>query len=165
QVEHPVTETVTGLDLVVEQIRLAAGERLSFDQARASQIRCHSIEHRINAEDPDRGFAPCPGLVESLDLPGGPGVRVETHLYAGYTVPSYYDSLLAKLIVNAPDRLAAIERARRALSEFKVGGLHTTIPFHQKVLAHPRFRGGDFDTRFADELQSAPAGVSANGKH
>ena len=162
QVEHPVTETVTGLDLVVEQIRLDAGERLSFNQDRASEIRCHSIEHRINAEDPDRNFAPCPGLVESLLLPGGPGVRLETHLYAGYTVPSYYDSLLAKLIVGAPDRTSAIERAKRALSEFHIGGLSTTIPFHRKVLAHPRFASGDFDTHFTDQLQKTSTKEAAH---
>ncbi|MFH1726690.1 MAG: acetyl-CoA carboxylase biotin carboxylase subunit [Elusimicrobiota bacterium] len=153
QVEHPVTETVTGLDLVAEQIRLAAGERLSFDQARASEIRCHSIEHRINAEDPDRDFAPCPGRISSLELPAGPGVRVDTHLYAGYTVPTFYDSLLAKLIVGADTRRAAISRALRALGEFRVDGIATTVPFHQRVLRHARFASGDFDTRFADELR------------
>jgi acetyl-CoA carboxylase biotin carboxylase subunit len=164
QVEHPVTETVTGLDLVREQIRLAQGEKLSFDQARASRILCHSIEHRVNAEDPSRGFAPCPGLIERLRLPGGPGVRVDTHLYAGYTVPSYYDSLLAKLIVWAPDRLGAADRASRALREFSIEGISTTIPFHLKVLADARFRSGSFDTQLAEHMLAAEARTpSANG--
>ena len=153
QVEHPVTESITGLDLVETQIRLAAGEPLAFGQERASEIRGHAIEHRINAEDPSSGFAPCPGKIESLDLPGGAGVRVDTHIYAGYTVPSYYDSLLAKLIVTAADRGRAIERARRALGELRVEGIRTTAAFHQKVLAHPLFAQGDFDTHFADILQ------------
>ncbi|MFA6030393.1 MAG: acetyl-CoA carboxylase biotin carboxylase subunit [Elusimicrobiota bacterium] len=152
QVEHPVTETVVGIDLVVEQIRLAAGEKLSFDQARASEIRCHAIEHRINAEDSTRGFAPCPGLISNWTVPGGPGVRVESHIYAGYTVPSYYDSLIAKLITSAPDRKSALARSVRALSEFEVGGIHTTIPFHLRVLADKRFQSGVFDTSFADIL-------------
>ncbi len=166
QVEHPVTETVTGLDLVREQILLAQGEKLSFDQARASRISCHAIEHRVNAEDPSRGFAPCPGTIERLRLPGGPGVRVDTHLYAGYTVPSYYDSLLAKLIVWAPDRLMAADRAIRALSEFSVEGISTTIPFHLRVLADERFRSGKFDTSLADQMLAAVAhqnGAAAAG--
>ncbi|MBI5200296.1 MAG: ATP-grasp domain-containing protein, partial [Elusimicrobia bacterium] len=161
QVEHPVTETVTGLDLVREQILLAQGEKLSFDQARGSRITCHSIEHRVNAEDPARGFAPCPGTIERLRLPGGPGVRVDTHLYAGYTVPSYYDSLLAKLIVWAPDRLSAADRSIRALKEFQVEGINTTIPFHLKVLADERFRSGKFDTHLADHMLAA--GAHTNG--
>ena len=161
QVEHPVTETVTGLDLVREQILLAQGEPLSFDQNRASHILCHAIEHRVNAEDPARGFAPCPGLVTGLRLPGGPGVRVDTHLYAGYTVPSYYDSLLAKLIVWAPYRTAAADRAARALREFEVEGIATTIPFHLTVLADARFRSGRFDTHLAEHLLEAEP--SANG--
>jgi acetyl-CoA carboxylase biotin carboxylase subunit len=152
QVEHPVTETVTGLDLVVEQIRLAAGEPLSFGQERASEIRAHSIEHRVNAEDPERGFAPSPGRLESLTLPGGIGVRLDTHVYAGYSVPSYYDSLLAKLIVGAPDRAAAIARARRALGEFSIEGVKTTIPFHLRVLSDERFVAGRFDTGLAESL-------------
>ena len=153
QVEHPVTECVTGLDLVMTQIRLAAGEGLPFDQDRASEIRCHSIEHRLNAEDPDHGFAPRPGRISGLRLPGGPGVRLDTHIYAGYNVPMYYDSLLGKLIVHAPDRPAAIARARRALQELRVEGIPTTAGFHLRVLAHPRFHSGDFDTGFVDTMQ------------
>ncbi|MBI4375780.1 MAG: acetyl-CoA carboxylase biotin carboxylase subunit [Elusimicrobia bacterium] len=152
QVEHPVTESVTGLDLVVAQILIASGEKLPFDQQRASEIRAHSIEHRINAEDPDRNFAPCPGRVDRLTLPGGAGVRVDTHLYSGYTVPSYYDSLLAKLIVWSSDRPAAIAKSLRALSEFEIDGLKTTIGLHRKVLGHPDFKSGSFDTHFIERL-------------
>jgi acetyl-CoA carboxylase biotin carboxylase subunit len=154
QVEHPVTESVTGLDLVQAQILIAAGQALPFDQARASEIRCHSIEHRINAEDPKQNFAPSPGRIEALSFPGGPGVRLDTHIYTGYTVPSYYDSLIAKLIISAPDRNMAIARSLRALSEFSVEGIHTTIDFHKKVLSHPDFRKGNFDTHFVDHLQA-----------
>ena len=163
QVEHPVTEAVTGLDLVREQISLAMGEPLSFDAARAARIHCHSIEHRVNAEDPDRGFAPCPGLIQRLRVPGGPGVRVDTHLYEGYTVPSYYDSLLAKLIVWAPDRAQASRRAARALAEFLIEGVSTTIPFHLKVLADERFRSGRFDTHLAEHLLEAENVPRPNG--
>ena len=148
---------------------LAAGEPLSFSQARASEIRAHSIEHRINAEDPDCGFAPRPGRIESLELPGGPGVRIETHLYQGYTVPPTYDSLIAKLVVGAPDRTAAIARARRALGEFKVEGVPTTIPFHLRVLGDKRFADGEFDTHFAVHLleegaAAKPAKVPAGAR-
>ncbi|MBI3297063.1 MAG: acetyl-CoA carboxylase biotin carboxylase subunit [Elusimicrobia bacterium] len=161
QVEHPVTETVTGLDLVKTQILLAAGEKMPFSQARASEIRCHAIEHRINAEDPTRGFAPCPGLVESINWPGGAGVRIDTHLYAGYTVPSYYDSLLAKLIVWSDDRSSAIRRSLRALGELDIQGIETTAKFHARVLSDPRFGTGDFDTSFADQLLKADAEAKA----
>jgi len=161
QVEHPVTETVTGLDLVKTQIMLAAGEKLPFSQERASEIRCHAIEHRINAEDPARGFAPCPGLVESIIWPGGAGVRIDTHLYPGYTVPSYYDSLLAKLIVWSDDRTSAIARSLRALGELEVNGIRTTAPFHTRVLSDPRFASGDFDTAFADHLLKEDAAKAA----
>ncbi len=153
QVEHPVTETVVGVDLMQEQIRLAAGEKLSMTQARASEIRCHAIEHRINAEDPDHGFSPSPGLVESVQFPAGPGVRVDSHLYSGYTIPSYYDSLIAKVIVNADDREACIKRSLRALDEMEIVGIKTTAPFHKRLLREDRFLSSDFDTRFADVLQ------------
>ncbi len=152
--EHPVTETVVGVDLMQEQIRLAAGEKLSFTQERASEIRCHAIEHRINAENPATGFSPCPGRIDSLVFPAGPGVRVDSHLYPGYTVPSYYDSLLAKLIVSAENREACIRRSLRALGEMEIVGIETTTPFHARVLREERFRSGDFDTRFADHLQA-----------
>jgi len=165
QVEHPVTESVTGLDLVQTQILIAAGEKLPFDQARAAQIRAWSMEHRINAEDPDNNFAPCPGKIEALRLPGGPGVRLETHLYAGYTVPSHYDSLLAKLVVFAPTRPEALARSRRALSEFEISGIRTTIGFHQKVLAHPDFIGGDFDTHLSEKILETPHDRDAQKRH
>ena len=151
QVEHPVTEAVAGVDLMELMIRIAAGERLPFDQARASQIRCHAIEHRINAEDPDNNFMPCPGRIESLELPGGAGVRVDTHAYAGYTIPSYYDSMIAKLIISAADRPTALRRSLRALSELKVGGIKTTAEMHAKIVAHPVFMSGDFDTHFIEK--------------
>ncbi len=160
QVEHPVTELVSGIDLVGTQIRLAAGEPLGFGQDRASEIRAHAIEHRINAEDPQRGFAPCPGLIESAWLPAGPGVRVETHIYPGYTVPSYYDSLIAKLVVHAPSRMEAIARSRRALDEFEIGGIRTTIPFHRMVLDQAPFQEGRFDTHYAEKLNHASTEAS-----
>ncbi|MFI5362371.1 MAG: acetyl/propionyl/methylcrotonyl-CoA carboxylase subunit alpha [Elusimicrobiota bacterium] len=151
QVEHPVTEAVAGVDLMELMIRLAAGEKLPFDQERASQIRCHAIEHRINAEDPDRDFMPCPGRIESLELPGGAGVRVDTHAYAGYTIPSYYDSMIAKIIISAGDRSAALRRSLRALNELKVGGIKTTAGLHAKIVAHPVFMSGNFDTHFIEK--------------
>lgn len=153
QVEHPVTEAVAGVDLMELMIRIAAGEKLPFDQARASEIRCHAIEHRINAEDPDNNFMPCPGRIESLELPGGAGVRVDTHAYAGYTIPSYYDSMIAKLIITAADRPTALRRSLRALGELKVGGVKTTAGMHAKVVAHPVFMAGDFDTHFIEKTK------------
>ncbi len=151
QVEHPVTEAVSGVDLMELMIRIASGEKLTLDQARASEIRGHAIEHRINAEDPDNGFMPCPGRITSLELPGGPGVRVDTHAYAGYTIPSYYDSLIAKLIISAADRPAALRRALRALDELKIAGIKTTAGMHAKIAAHPQFISGDFDTNFIEK--------------
>ncbi len=165
QVEHPVTESVTGLDLVQAQILIASGEKLPFDQARAAEIRAWSMEHRINAEDPEHNFAPCPGKIEALRLPGGPGVRLETHLYAGYTVPSHYDSLLAKLVLFAPTRPEVLARSRRALSEFEIAGIRTTIGFHQKVLAHPDFIGGDFDTHLSEKILETTHDRDAQERH
>ena len=147
QVEHPVTECVTGVDLVKEQIQLAAGERLRYGQ-KDIQFRGHAIECRITAEDPHNDFAPAAGAVNGLTLPGGPGVRVDTHLYPGYHVPSYYDPLLAKLIVWGRDRREAIARALRALDEFHIDGLKTTIPFHREVLTNAFFRRGETSTDF-----------------
>ena len=147
QVEHPVTEMVCGIDLVKWQIMLAAGERLDFDGDDV-RIRGHAIECRVNAEDPDHDFVPSPGKIDLVIVPGGPGVRVDTHIYSGYTVPSFYDSLLAKLIVIHENRDQAINRMRRALAEFTVDGVKTTIPFHQKVLEHEAFRFGDVATNF-----------------
>lgn len=152
QVEHPVTEAVTGMDLVREQVLIAAGETLAITPERALRVNGHSIEHRINAEDPDMNFAPAPGTVEEWVLPGGPGVRVDTHVYPGYTLPVYYDSLIAKLIVWAPDRKTALARSARALSEFHVGGVKTTISFHRSLEKSREFAAGDVDTGFLDRL-------------
>jgi len=154
QVEHPVTEMVTGLDLVKAQIRIAAGEPLGLSQEDV-RLNGHSLECRINAEDPER-FLPCPGRVSALHLPGGPGVRVDSHAYAGYTIPPQYDSLLAKLIVHGSDRQEAILRMRRALGEMAVEGIRTTIPFHQKLLSHPEFVAGRTSTQFLARLMEAP---------
>jgi acetyl-CoA carboxylase biotin carboxylase subunit len=149
QVEHPVTELVTGTDLVLEQLRVARGERLSFP--RRITLSGHAMEFRINAEDPET-FAPSPGTVSFLALPGGPGVRVDTHLYRGYKVPPYYDSLLAKLIVYGKDRGEVLRRARRALSMFVVEGVKTTIPLHLRILEDKDFQDGNLSTRFMDRF-------------
>jgi len=152
QVEHPVTETITRTDLVREQVLIAAGEKLSLSRARASAFDGHAIEHRINAEDFSRNFAPSVGRIEEWIVPGGPGIRLDTHMYHGYTLPIYYDSMLAKLIVWGPDRAAAIARSRRALGEFRVGGLSTTIDVHKMIVDSPEFQTGDVDTGFMERL-------------
>ena len=151
QVEHPVTESVTAIDLVQQQLLIAAGEPLSIAQADIVP-RGHAIECRINAEDPDNNFAPAAGRLDTFVVPGGPWTRVDTHCFPGWMVSPFYDSLLAKLIVWAPDREAAIFRMERALSEFQISGhgVRTTIPFHQRVLAHPVFRRGDVFTDFIE---------------
>ncbi len=149
QVEHPVTEMVTGIDLVREQIRVAAGEPLRFAQADVVQ-RGHAIECRINAEDPEADFRPSPGQVTRWQLPGGPGVRVDTHVVTGYRVPPNYDSLLAKLIVQQPTRPEALAVARRALAEFVVEGVKTTIPRHREIFNHSAFIEGMVDTTFIE---------------
>ncbi len=157
QVEHPVTEMVTNFDLVKEQIRVAAGERLSFT-FNGNRLRGHAIECRVNAEDPARGFQPCPGTITAYHPPGGPGVRVDTHIYAGYTVPPYYDSLLAKVIVHGNSRSEALARMSQALDSFIVEGVTTTIPFLKRVIHHPDFEAGKVDTKFltrVPELLSA----------
>lgn len=154
QVEHPVTEATTGYDLVVWQILVAAGEHLSIDQ-RQTIPRGHAIECRINAEDVGRGFAPSAGMIDGYLAPGGPGVRVDSHLYTGYRVPPDYDSLLGKLIVWGETRDAAIDRMRRALSEMVISGVATTIPFHMQVLNNPQFREGNVHTQFVEELLAA----------
>jgi acetyl-CoA carboxylase, biotin carboxylase subunit len=153
QVEHPVTEMCTGVDLVREQIRTAAGLPLTLPD-HVIQLRGHAIECRINAEDPARNFAPSPGTIATFHPPGGPGVRVDTHMYAGYRVPPFYDSLLMKLIVHAATRDEAIARMRRALAETVIEGVHTTLPFLQAVMDHPAFQAGDVDTRFLDRMMS-----------
>jgi acetyl-CoA carboxylase biotin carboxylase subunit len=149
QVEHPVTEMVTSFDLVKEQIRVAAGEPVSF-QGDGRRLRGHAIECRINAEDPYRNFQPSPGLITAYHPPGGPGVRVDTHVYAGYTVPPHYDSLLAKVIVHGNDRDEALRRMGQALDSFILEGVTTTIPFLARVIRHPDFVAGRIDTRFLE---------------
>ncbi|MCY3711850.1 MAG: acetyl-CoA carboxylase biotin carboxylase subunit [Gemmatimonadetes bacterium] len=153
QVEHPVTEMVVSQDLVKEQIRVAAGHPLGFAQEDV-QMRGHAIECRINAEDPDRNFMPSTGEITSFHTPGGYGVRVDSHVYAQYVVTPFYDSMLAKLIVWGKDREEAMTRTERALEEFIVEGIDTTIPFHQFMLKHPTFRSGQADTDFVESLSS-----------
>ena len=160
QVEHPVTEMLTGLDLIAEQIRLAAGERLSIAQEQV-HLTGHAIEFRINAEDPGDNFSPQTGVVDELLLPGGPGVRVDTHLYSGYEVPPFYDSLLAKMIVWGDTRPIALARARRALAEFKVGGLKTNLPFHRGMIDNAAFLEAEISTNLLDRV--GPAAFVAGG--
>jgi acetyl-CoA carboxylase biotin carboxylase subunit len=148
QVEHPVTEMLTGVDLVKEQIRVAAGERLTVTSL--PPLRGHVIEVRVNAEDPARNFQPSPGRIEVFNPPGGPGVRVDTHIYTGYTVPPYYDSLLAKLICQGGTRMEAIKRMQIALDSFIVEGVTTTVPFLGRVMQNPRFQAGEVDTKFLE---------------
>jgi acetyl-CoA carboxylase biotin carboxylase subunit len=151
QVEHPVSEAISSIDLIQEQIRVASGEPLRVTQDEV-EFRGHAIECRINAEDPDRGFTPTPGRLEVWSPPGGPWTRVDSHCFTGWLVSPYYDSLIAKLIVWAPDRGGAIDRMDRALSEFQISGpgLRTTIDFHRRVMANPVFRQGDYATDFID---------------
>jgi acetyl-CoA carboxylase, biotin carboxylase subunit len=149
QVEHPVTEMVTSFDVVKEQIRVASGDRVSF-QGDGRRLRGHAIECRINAEDPYRNFQPSPGLITAYHPPGGPGVRLDTHVYAGYTVPPYYDSLLAKVIVHGNTREEALTRMGQALDSFILEGVTTTIPFLARVIRHPDFVAGNVDTRFLE---------------
>ncbi len=153
QVEHPVTEMVTLADIVRNQIRLAEGERLGFTQDDVIIVG-HAIECRINAENPET-FAPSPGLISAFNLPGGPGVRVDTYVYAGYTVPPFYDSMIAKVIVHARTRELAIARMKRALEVMVIEGIKTTIPLHLKIMDDPRFRAGDFSTSFMEDFLAA----------
>lgn len=154
QVEHPVTEAVCGQDLVKMQIEIAQGQPLHITQAQAGAVRCHAIEHRINAEDSEHNFAPCPGTLQEWIPAGGLGIRVDSHMYPGYTIPTYYDSLIAKLIVTADNRKALLARCRRALGEFAVSGVKTTIPFHQKILQHPDFVSGNTDTGLIERMMA-----------
>jgi acetyl-CoA carboxylase biotin carboxylase subunit len=151
QVEHPVTEMVTGIDLIAEQIRVAQGDRLSFTQADI-QLRGHSIECRINAEDPEHNFRPNPGRISGYLAPGGLGVRMDSHVYTDYEIPPYYDSLIGKLIVWGPNRDTAIRRMQRALRECAITGLPTTIGFHQRVMNHPQFLKGEVFTDFVANM-------------
>lgn len=150
QVEHPVTEMITGLDLIAEQIRIAQGEKLSLNQNQVT-LRGHAIECRINAEDPERNFRPHPGKISGYLPPGGPGVRMDSHVYTDYEIPPYYDSLIGKLIVWAPDRPTAIKRMKRALRECAITGIPTTINFHQRILETPAFLEGNVNTGFIAE--------------
>ncbi|MCL2503538.1 MAG: acetyl-CoA carboxylase biotin carboxylase subunit [Coriobacteriia bacterium] len=150
QVEHPVTEQICGIDIVREQIRIAAGLKMQPAKQSEVELRGHAIEFRINAEDPANAFRPSPGTVEAFNPSGGPGVRVDSHLYSGYQVPPYYDSLLAKLVVWGPSRQDALARAKRALGEFVVTGIKTTVPFHQRVLETEAFGRGEAYTDFVD---------------
>jgi acetyl-CoA carboxylase biotin carboxylase subunit len=151
QVEHPVTEEVTDVDLIKEQIRLASGEKLGLSQ-NDIHLKGHAIECRINAEDPQKGFLPAPGVITAFHVPGGHRIRVDTHAYAKYTIPPYYDSLIAKLIAHGKNREEAILKARRALDEFIIEGIPTTIEFHKKVLRDKRFVGGQFDTSLVEKI-------------
>ena len=150
QVEHPVTESIYGVDLIRQQILVASGEKIETLPKKPSG---HSFEFRINAEDPENEFRPSPGTIQSLHFPGGFGVRIDSHIYQSYTIPPYYDSLIAKLIIWGKNRRHAIERAKRALEEFTVEGIKTTIPFHLKVLEDERFLSGDFDTSFLENFK------------
>ncbi|MBU2541179.1 MAG: acetyl-CoA carboxylase biotin carboxylase subunit [Candidatus Omnitrophica bacterium] len=153
QVEHPVTETLTGIDLVKLQILLAAGEKLKLKQDKIKSSG-HSIECRINAEDPDNGFLPSPGLIKNLILPGGPNIRIDTHVYSGYKIPPYYDSLIAKLITKGNNRNEALQTMRRALDEFIIEPIKTTIPFHRELLENRNFLRGEITTHFIEDLLS-----------
>jgi acetyl-CoA carboxylase biotin carboxylase subunit len=148
QVEHTITEEVVNYDLIKEQIKLAAGENIS---GKNYHPQMHAIQCRINAEDPDRNFAPCPGLITDYHAPGGHGVRLDTHVYSGYSIPPYYDSMISKLIVVAQTREEAILKMQRALDEYVIEGVKTTIPFHQRLMRHERFKSGDFTTKFMEE--------------
>lgn len=150
QVEHPVTEMVTGMDLIKEQIRVASGEKLSLQQEEV-QFNGWAIECRINAENPAKKFMPSPGKVEMYLPPGGFGIRVDSAVYPGYSIPPFYDSMVAKLIVHGKTREEAIAKMKRALSEFVIEGVHTTIPFHLQLLDHPDFVKGEFNTKFLEE--------------
>jgi acetyl-CoA carboxylase biotin carboxylase subunit len=151
QVEHPVTEMVTGIDLIKQQIRVAAGEKLPFQQ---KDVVCRgaAMECRVNAEDPQRNFQPSPGTIESIFVPGGFGVRWDSHTHAGYTVPPYYDSMIGKLIVHQPTREEAIDCMVRCLRELRVSGIKTTAEFHQTILRHPDFVQGKVDTKWVERV-------------
>jgi acetyl-CoA carboxylase, biotin carboxylase subunit len=153
QVEHPVTEEITGIDLIKEQIRIASGEKLNLDQ-KDIEFRGHAIECRINAEDPARGFAPSPGTIGLYYAPGGHGVRIDSHVYSGYTIPPYYDSLIGKLIAHGDNRKMALERLYRALSEYLIRGIQTTIPLHKAILSDPIFIAGKATTGYLEEFLS-----------
>ncbi|MBP7791485.1 MAG: acetyl-CoA carboxylase biotin carboxylase subunit [Candidatus Goldbacteria bacterium] len=153
QVEHPVTEEVIGIDLVKEQIKIAAGERLSIPQ-KDLRLRGHAIECRINAEDPDKGFIPSPGLITEYNVPGGNGIRIDTHVYKGYKIPPYYDSMVAKIIAHGRNRMDAISKMKRALDEFVIEGIKTTIPLHKKILNNENFILNNYSTNFIEKMEN-----------
>ena len=157
QVEHPITEMVTGADLIKWQILTHAGHKFP-NYLYKMKLRGHSIECRINAEDPDMNFAPSPMKITSFHMPGGKGVRIDSHAYAGYEIPSNYDSLIGKLIVHSPNRESAINRMERALEETIIEGPKTTIPFHQAIMKDKKFRSGDFDTGFLESFNYSKKG-------
>jgi acetyl-CoA carboxylase biotin carboxylase subunit len=150
QVEHPVTEMITGIDIVRQQLLIAAGERLSVSQSDV-EIRGHAIECRINAEDPE-SFMPCPGTITQYHAPGGPGVRVDSHMYNGYRVPPYYDSLIGKLIVHGNTRETALARMRGALAEIVIDGIKTNVPLHRRILDDAEFKAGGVSIHHLEEL-------------
>jgi acetyl-CoA carboxylase biotin carboxylase subunit len=160
QVEHPITELVTGIDLVHWQLRVAMGERLTIDPQQALTPRGHAIECRIYAEDPDQGFMPSPGLVRGLSVPGGPGVRDDRGVSAGFEIPLFYDSMISKLVVWGADRAEAIARLRRVLDEYRVAGVRTTLPFFRWLVGQPEFAAGQFDTTYLDGLLASRKGQS-----
>jgi len=157
QVEHAVTEMISGIDIVQEQIRIAANRPLEFTQADV-RIGGHAIEFRINAEDPDRSFRPDPGTIAVFEAPSGDGVRVDTHVSSGYTIPPFYDSMIAKLIVHGADRSDAIRRSERALDDFRIEGVKTTLPIHRRILTEPAFREGVYDTLWLERLLDGAEG-------
>lgn len=163
QVEHPVSEEITGIDLIKEQIRVASGERLSFSQ-KDVELDGHSIEFRVNAENPYTNFTPSPGKVDWVHFPGGHGVRIDSHVYSGYDISPYYDSMIGKIIVHAPDRTQAIHRMTRALSEFMIEGPHTTVPLGIAVLLDSRFAQGNYTTKFLDEYLAEGTFVAPTNK-
>jgi acetyl-CoA carboxylase, biotin carboxylase subunit len=152
QVEHGITELVTGIDIVKEQIRIASGEKLSVRKQDKVPLRGHAIECRINAEDPSNNFAPCPGRIERYHAPGGPGVRLDSHAHAGYVVPPYYDSMIGKLMAYGRNRGEAISILQRALEEFVVEPIKTTVGIHREILKNPLFRRGQMHTDFIQRL-------------
>ncbi len=153
QVEHPVTEYITGVDLVREQLLIAAGLPLSYSQSDI-KLNGHAVECRINAEDPDK-FFPSPGKVRQYHAPGGPGVRIDSHLYAGYTVPPHYDSMIGKLITHGIDRRSAMARMRTALSEMVIDGIKTNIPLHQRIMLDPGFIKGGVNIHYLEKMLSS----------
>jgi acetyl-CoA carboxylase biotin carboxylase subunit len=152
QVEHTVTEEVTDFDIIKEQIRIASGEKMSIPN-KEIKMRGHAIECRINAEDPDNNFCPSPGTITEYNVPGGPGIRVDTHVYKGYRIPPNYDSMVAKLIAHGRDRTEAIARMKRALDEFVIEGIKTTIPLHKKILENDNFIKNNYSTSFIEKME------------